>query len=99
MATQRLLTVFLASPGDVAAERGVVRKVVEEFNDSIGEASGVRVQVIGWDTDARPSWGKDAQAFINDLIKGRKHALFVVLFWNRFGTPTPRAKSGTLEEF
>lgn len=99
MATQELLTLFLASPGDVASERDLVVRIVEEYNATVGAAHGVRVQVVRWETDARPGWGKDGQAMINGLIEGRNHALFVVIFWNRFGTPTPRAKSGTLEEF
>lgn len=99
MATQELLTVFLASPGDVAPERDMVVRIVEEYNTTVGEANSVRVQVVRWETDARPGWGKDGQAMINKLIETRDHALFVVIFWNRFGTPTPRANSGTLEEF
>lgn len=99
MTTQQLLTLFLASPGDVAPERDMVCRIVEEYNGTVGEAHGVRVQVVRWETDARPGWGKDGQAMINKLIEGRDHDLFVVLFWNRFGTPTPRAPSGTLEEF
>jgi len=36
---------------------------------------------------------------INDQIAemGKFH-LFVGIFWNRLGTPTPRAESGTVEE-
>lgn len=99
MATQELLTLFLASPGDVAPERDIVCKIVEEYNRTVGEANNVRVQVVRWETDARPGWGKGGQAIINQLIEKREHAAFVVLFWNRFGTPTSRAPSGTIEEF
>lgn len=99
MTNLKVLKVFIASPSDVAAERNMVRKVVNECNISIGEPHNIRVEVVGWETDIRPSWGKDAQSFINDLAERNKYALFVVIFWKRFGTPTPRSKSGTFEEF
>ena len=96
----RQLTLFLASPGDCSAERDVVRRVVEELNDSLGKMHEVRVEVVGWDSHARPATGKDSQALINQQIANMKqHELFVGLLWNRFGTPTPRAGSGTQEEF
>lgn len=99
MENVQLLRVFLASPGDVSAERDSVEKIIIETNRTIGEANGVRVEVTRWETDTRAAWGRDGQAIINQLIEKRAHDAFVVLFWNRFGTPTPRAKSGTLEEF
>ena len=96
----RQLTLFLASPGDCSAERDVVRRVVEELNDSLGKMHEVRVEVVGWDSHARPATGKDSQALINQQIADMKqHELFVGLLWNRFGTPTPRTDSGTQEEF
>ncbi len=100
MTTQEIITLFLASPGDVNPERAIVRKVVNEFNDSIGRSHGLRVEVNGWETNARPAWGKDGQAIINEQIADMKnHALFVGIMWNRFGTKTPRAASGTREEY
>lgn len=100
MATQELLTLFLASPGDVNPERDIVQKVVDECNESIGKPNGVRVEVNRWETHARPAWGKDGQAIINQQIADMKnHVLFVGIMWNRFGTKTPRAASGTREEY
>lgn len=43
MATLEEWTLFLASPGDCAPEREVVRRVVEEFNDTLGAIGEVRV--------------------------------------------------------
>ena len=66
MTTQTLFTLFLASPGDVAPERNTVVKIVEEYNRTIGAAEGVRVEVVRWETDARPSWGKEGSAHETD---------------------------------
>ena len=51
-----------------------------------------------WETDTFPSIGKDAQSIINEQI-GDDYDIFVGLMWTRFGTQTPRADSGTEEEF
>ena len=45
-----------------------------------------------------PSFGSDPQAVINSQI-GDYYDVFIGILWGRFGTPTPRALSGTVEEF
>jgi hypothetical protein len=45
-----------------------------------------------------PGFGTDPQAVINEQI-GDTYDVFIGIIWSRFGTPTPRADSGTLEEF
>lgn len=44
----RELRVFLASPGDVEAERTAVREVERRINANF-EDQGVRVRVVGWE--------------------------------------------------
>jgi len=94
------LLVFLASPGDVLAERRYVEEVVAELNRTVANEKGLVLQVIRWENDAFPGYGMDAQALINEQIAAmEKYALFIGIIWNRLGTPTPRAESGTVEEF
>lgn len=96
----RQASLFLASPSDCGAERDIVRQVVDDLNNSTGRLHGLRVEVIGWDSHARPATGNDSQALINEQIAGMsQHLLFVSILWNRFGRPTPRATSGTQEEY
>lgn len=93
------LKIFLASPGDVDTERRHVVKVVEEINRTVASALGVVLEVIS-SKNAFPGYGKDGQAILNDQIGDMKeYELFIGIMWNRIGTPTPRAKSGTVEEF
>jgi hypothetical protein len=40
----------------------------------------------------------DPQSIINDQV-GEDYDIFIGILWSRFGTPTPRALSGTAEEF
>lgn len=95
-----LISIFLASPGDVAEERQLARHVIEEINRTTGRERNFRLEVIGWDTDSFATYGGDGQSLINDQIgQMEDHDLFVGILWNRFGSPTPRADSGTEEEF
>jgi hypothetical protein len=100
MAKVDLIKVFLASPGDVSQERQIVKDVLDSVNRTIGIEKEIRFEVIGWDTDSYPSYGKDAQAIVNEQIADMtQFDVFVGIMWNRFGSPTPRAGSGTEEEF
>ena len=94
------LLIFLASPGDCKTERRHVEKVVEELNRTVAPGMNIMLDVIRWEQDAFPGYGMDAQALINKQIaEMSKYSLFVGIMWNRLGTPTPRAESGTVEEF
>lgn len=94
------LSVFLASPGDVPSERRYVEEIVADLNRTVAPDKGVVLQVVRWEDDAFPGYGQDAQAIINaQIAEMSKYALFVGIMWNRLGTPTPRAVSGTVEEF
>ena len=96
----KLLRVFVASPGDVHDERGIVREVIEDVNRTSGQEKWNVLSVTGWETDARPSFGADPQFLVNEQIADMsQYDLFVGILWSRFGTPTPRARSGTEEEF
>ncbi|BAY41796.1 hypothetical protein NIES2111_61920 (plasmid) [Nostoc sp. NIES-2111] len=93
------LKIFLASPGDVKTERNYVFKVVDELNRTVASYKGIVLEVI-CSENAYPGYGKDGQAIINEQIgKMSDYVLFIGIMWNRIGTPTKRATSGTLEEF
>lgn len=89
--------VMIASPGDVAYERAIVRDVVYEWN---AVNSGVRKIVllpVGWETHSSPEMGAPAQQIINHQVLN-KCDLLVGVFWTRIGTPTEKHLSGTVEE-
>jgi hypothetical protein len=100
MDAYRKVRVFLASPGEVAQERAIAREVLDEINRTVADERGVVFQVYGWDSDAYPGYGGDGQSIINREIGDMgRYDLFIGIMWNRFGTETPRAGSGTEEEF
>lgn len=98
MVTQvNLITVFLASPSDVAEERVIAEGVVSELNLTFGPATNSQFRLLRWETDTAPAAGSDVQSSINSQI-GDEFDILVGIFWGRVGTPTPKAKSGTVEE-
>jgi len=90
------LRVFVASPGDVAAERDHVKAVADELNRGIAAQAGFVLEVVRWETHARPDMGRAEQLILDQI---GPYDLFVGIMWRRFGTPTGVAESGTEEEF
>jgi tetratricopeptide (TPR) repeat protein len=90
------LRVFVASPGDVAAEREHVKAVADELNRGIAAHAGFVLEVVRWETHARPDMGRAEQLILDQI---GQYDLFVGIMWRRFGTPTGVAGSGTEEEF
>jgi len=88
---------MIASPGDVAAERAVVREVVSEWNSTNGAHANVMLLAVGWETDVAPEMGDAPQSIIDKRIVANAD-LLVGMFWTRLGTPTASYASGAVEE-
>ena len=89
--------VMIASPGDVASERAIVRDVVYEWNAVNSNLRKVVLLPVGWETHSSPEMGATAQTIINRQVLS-KCDLLVGVFWTRIGTATERHLSGTVEE-
>lgn len=92
--------IFVASPGDVQAEREQLAKVVNELNltiSAIAPEKEMVLELVRWETHVYPGLGKDAQEVVNQQIG--EYDIFVGIIWKRLGTPTTVARSGTEEEF
>jgi hypothetical protein len=96
--TLTVLRIFVASPADVGAERNLLDSVVAELNRTWSNTLEVMLDVVKWETNVAPGFSTDPQAKINEQIDP-DYDIFVGIFWGRLGTPTPRAASGTVEEF
>lgn len=92
----RLVRNFLSSPGDVEEERAAAARAVLQFNQERVVERGMLLQLVTWE-DMAPRVGPGPQQVI-DAQLGRID-LFCGIMWNRFGTPTRVAASGTQEEF
>lgn len=95
--TATTFNVMIASPGDVASERAIVRDVVYEWNAVNSGAREIVLLPVGWETHSSPEMGASAQEIINRQVL-KKCDLLVGVFWTRIGTPTEKHLSGTVEE-
>lgn len=93
-----VLQVFVASPSDVNEERGILEDVIRQLNQTWSSNLGLTFELLKWETNVRPAFASDPQFSINEQI-GNDYDVFIGIFWGRIGTSTPRADSGTLEEF
>lgn len=96
--TETILRVLVASPSDVAFERRALNDVIGELNSGVADALGVRLVAVRWESDVVPSMGPDPQAVVSGQV-GDAYDIFVGVLWTKIGTRTPRALSGTIEEF
>ena len=94
----RVFSVLVACPSDVQEEAGLVRRAVEEVNLGMASLQAARLEVVDWQTHASPGIGSDPQDVINQQLP-EDYDIFLGVMWARFGTATPRAGSGTEEEF
>ena len=92
------LTGFVSGTTETDSEKAALRLVIEELNRILERAHGITLRMVGWPDDIRPGISSDPQAEINRQI-GSSYDIYVGLLGTRFGTPTPRAGSGTEEEF
>ncbi|MHC4399849.1 MAG: DUF4062 domain-containing protein [Planctomycetota bacterium] len=94
---ETILSVFVASPADVADARKRLERVVDELNYTWSRQYRLRLELLRWETHAYSDVGTDAQEVINRRLD--EFDIFLGIMWKRFGQPTGRAESGTQEEF
>lgn len=92
------IQILVASPSDVMDERNALSAVIEQLNIELSQRFDVLLDLIKWETHTAPSVGKDPQAIINRQIPN-DYDILILILWARIGTKTPRAISGTIEEF
>ena len=91
----KVTRVFIASPGDLNAERGMFPDVIEKVNRIKAKSTGVLLEAVGWE-DTLPGKGRP-QRKINEDVKNSH--LIVMLLWKRWGSSTGEYSSGFEEEY
>ncbi len=93
---QKLYRVFIASPGDLAAERTAMRETVERLNSIFAKETVWRIELLAWE-DTLPGAGRPQELINADLDKAD---LFIGCVWHRWGTLSGLdSKTGFEEEF
>ncbi len=93
MTTVTRLRVFISSPGDVAQERAVARRVLGRIQGA--HAGGLEIEPVFW--EQQPLLASDS--FQSQLLRPSECDLVVGVVWTRFGTPLSaaiRRPDGTL---
>ena len=92
---RNILTVFLASPGDLQEERNIARSSVDRLNKILSRSVGWQIDLLGWE-DTLPGYARP-QTLIN--IYADSYDLFIGVLWCRWGQNTGKYSSGFEEEF
>jgi tetratricopeptide (TPR) repeat protein len=99
MSADRVIRVFIASPGDLAVERRAFKEVVDALNKWYGRGARVTFEPLAWE-DALSPIGRRPQSTINNEVD---HCdVFLLVMWKRWGQKAPDAApydSYTEEEF
>ena len=93
--------VFIASPGDVKAEREAVRAFFARYNESFAEPRGVHFEIVEWTTHATAGYGRPQARITQETLDHYRGSLALVIgiLGQRFGSPSGTHDSGTEEEF
>lgn len=93
----KILRVMIGAPGDLSKEVETVKESIADWNNQHAQAEGMFLLWKHWKTNSHPNLGNSGQEIINSQIT-RSADLLIAMFWNRLGTPTETAPSGTVEE-
>ncbi|GAB5902839.1 hypothetical protein [Mycobacteroides chelonae] len=92
------LHLLISAPGDVPFDdMAAIRKTISQWNLNFGRTVGLTVLPVSWTEHAVAEFGERPQAILNNQIV-EEADLAVALFYDRLGTPTGEAESGTAEE-
>lgn len=92
-----VLSVLIASPSDVNAERQAISDTLHEWNSLNSKSTGYVLLPVMWESHSAPAMGDRPQEIINKQIV-RDCDMLVGAFWTRLGSPTGVEESGTVEE-
>src|SRR4249919_2175225 len=93
-----MLDVLIASPSDADEGRDAVERALHAWNDYRSEDTGFVLRPRRWEIASVPVSGQgDPQSVINSQLVDQSDIVFG-LFYDRLGSATPRAASGTAEE-
>lgn len=88
---------LVSCPSDVEEELGVITRVVEDFNMRYEDILGIRVSAKHWSKHSYAQSGGKPQDLLNKQFVYDCDAA-IAIFWTKFGTPTDKYGSGTVEE-
>lgn len=95
--TPRIVIAFLSSPGDMASAKDALHDTIDQIGARFAPY-GLVLRDWRNETQTHPAYGKDPMEVVRRQMPA-EFDIYVGLLGGRLGTPTPRAPSGTIEEF
>ncbi|MET4372496.1 nucleoside 2-deoxyribosyltransferase [Bradyrhizobium sp. LB12.1] len=92
-----VFNVLIASPSDVPQERVAIAECLYAWNALHSKDTGKVLLPMMWESHSAPSMSDRPQEVINEQLV-RNCDMLIGAFWTRLGSPTGKAKSGTVEE-
>jgi hypothetical protein len=93
LTNSRTVRIAIASPGDLKDVREAIPRIFMRWNNAHPNA---HLLAKMWEF-ATPELGDHPQHLLNSQLL-EESDLLIAMFWTRIGTPTPSARSGTIEE-
>jgi hypothetical protein len=90
-------SVFISSPSGMDEEKSIIIEEIRTLSEQAAGNNTPSISVAAWPADIAAGAAGYGQAVINRQTS--HHDIFVCLVGTHMGTPTPRANSGTEEEF
>lgn len=94
------LSIFIATPSDVATEKARIISIVDQLNHGLADKLGIVLEVKEW-SQVSPNMGR-GQKVIFDQLPIEQWDIMIGILWLRYGTPAGGSdpeQSGTHEEF
>lgn len=92
-----VVSVLIASPSDVAAERDALRRTLWEFNDEHAAALQVILLPVLWETHSRADLGSHPQDLLDTQIVDSAD-MVIGVFWTKIGSLLPDGTAATVHE-
>lgn len=89
--------ILISAPSDVYSYVDTVKKAIDSYNNTQGLVDRIRFNQKNWREHAIPKYGKGPQNAINEQLTNNAE-IVIALFGAKFGEPTEKYQSGTLEE-
>lgn len=93
----RQYEILISAPADVFGYVDSVKEAINKYNNEQGTIDNIRFIHRNWREHTLPAYGKPAQSIINEQLTNQAE-IVIALFGAKFGEPTEKYQSGTLEE-
>ena len=88
--------ILISCPSDILEDRNIIRKAVNNINDSNANFNGIHFDIRYWEKDVLFSHGSPQKIINSSIVYDAD--IVIALFGLKLGTPTSEYESGTIEE-